>query len=290
MFQWQTEGIRRIGVAVYRVFEALDELVAIVEEARSVPMTAGCVVPRGDVLELLDDIKDSIPGELDDAQDVLDQRDSLVGNAREHAENVISKADSESEAVMGHARAEADRILSEAKAQADRMVDEAGAHGNQLVDEATAEAHRLSTSAAREFEAVTGRARAEAQRTIDSANNTYDKSVADGIAEQQRLVSEAEVVAASKSEAERIIDAAHAEADRLRGDCDIYVDEKLAQFEEILTGTLRSVNRGRHQLRTGAGMHDYVEYPRSVDEPPAPRGGSSSSRDVADEQGSRLAV
>ena len=37
---------------MYRVFEALDELSAIVEEARGVPMTAGCVVPRGDVLEL----------------------------------------------------------------------------------------------------------------------------------------------------------------------------------------------------------------------------------------------
>ena len=250
---------------MYRVFEALDELAAIVEEARSVPMTAGCVVPRGDVLELLDDIKDSIPGELDDAQDVLDERDALVGNAREHADTVIAKADSESDAVVSHARAEADRILSEAKAQADRMVDEASAHGTSLIEEATNEAHRLTTGAAREFESVTGRARAEAQRTIDSANNTYDKSVADGIAEQQRLVSETEVVAAAKSEAERIIDAAHAEADRMRGDCDVYVDEKLAQFEEILTGTLRSVNRGRHQLRTGAGMHDYVEYPRSVD-------------------------
>ena len=41
-------------MAVYRVFEALDELGAIVEEARGVPMTAGCVVPRGDVLELID--------------------------------------------------------------------------------------------------------------------------------------------------------------------------------------------------------------------------------------------
>ena len=87
-------------MAVYRVFEALDELVAIVEEARSVPMTAGCVVPRGDVLELLDDIKDSIPGELDDAQDVLDQRETLLGDAREHAETTIAKADSESEACL----------------------------------------------------------------------------------------------------------------------------------------------------------------------------------------------
>ena len=39
---------------MYRVFEALDELVTICEEARGVPMTTSCVVPRGDVLELLD--------------------------------------------------------------------------------------------------------------------------------------------------------------------------------------------------------------------------------------------
>ena len=38
---------------MYRVFEALDELSAIVEEARGVPMTAGCMVPRGDVLVFL---------------------------------------------------------------------------------------------------------------------------------------------------------------------------------------------------------------------------------------------
>ena len=52
---------------MYRVFEALDELGAILEEARSVPMTAGCLVPRGDVLELLDDIRDAFPADLDAA-------------------------------------------------------------------------------------------------------------------------------------------------------------------------------------------------------------------------------
>src|SRR4030081_2638330 len=76
--------------AVYRVFEALDELGAIVEEARGVPMTAGCVVPRGDVLELVDDIKDAIPGELADAQDVLDARDSMLGDAKSHADSMVS--------------------------------------------------------------------------------------------------------------------------------------------------------------------------------------------------------
>ena len=95
---------------------------------------------------------------------------------------------------------------------------------------------------------------------VESGNASYEKSVADGIAEQQRLVSETEVVAAAKSEADRIIDAAHAESDRLRGECDVYVDNKLADFEEVLTTTMRSVSRGRQQLRTGAGVHDYTDH------------------------------
>ena len=45
---------------------------------------------------------------------------------------------------------------------------------------------------------------------------------------------------------------------RLRGECDIYVDSKLAEFEDFLNGTIRSVGRGRHQLRTAAGTHDYM--------------------------------
>ena len=77
---------------MYRVFEALDELGAIVEEARGVPMTAGCMVPRGDVLELLDDIKDAIPGELDDAQDVLDARDGMLREAKQRDEQVAGIA------------------------------------------------------------------------------------------------------------------------------------------------------------------------------------------------------
>ncbi len=75
--------------AVYRVFEALDELVTIVEEARGVPMTASCVVPRGDLLDLLDDVRDALPGEVDDAQDVLDHRDQMLNEARASADKTL---------------------------------------------------------------------------------------------------------------------------------------------------------------------------------------------------------
>lgn len=116
----------------------------------------------------------------------------------------------------------------------------------------------MAAAAKREYDASTGRAKAEADRLIESGNLSYEKAVQEGIKEQQRLVSQTEIVATATAEATRLIDAAHAEADRLRGECDIYVDSKLAEFEEFLNGTLRSVGRGRHQLRTTAGTHDYA--------------------------------
>src|SRR6516164_6056383 len=165
---------RQEGMAVYRVFEALDELGAIVEEARGVPMTSGCVVPRGDVLELIDDIKDAIPGELDDAQDVLDARDSMLQDAKAHAESMVSSATTESESMLNHARAEADRLLSDAKAQADRMVSEARQHSERTVGEAREESIRIATAAKREYEASISRAQAECDRLIENGNISYE--------------------------------------------------------------------------------------------------------------------
>ncbi|MDN6130854.1 MAG: DivIVA domain-containing protein, partial [Corynebacterium casei] len=46
---------------------------------------------------------------------------------------------------------------------------------------------------------------------------------------------------------------AHSESNRLRNECDEFVDSKLGEFEESLTGILRTVNSDRAALRRGAG-------------------------------------
>lgn len=214
---------------MYRVFEALDELVTIVEEARGVPMTSGCVVPRGDVLELLDEIRDAIPSDLDDAQDVLDKRDELIGKAEHDAEAGISKARADAERVLEEARTRAERIVADARGEAERTV-EAGRQ---------------------EYEKVVARAHAEADRMIDAGRERYERSVEEGRAEQERLVTQTEVVQAARDESARIVDEAHTDADRLRAECDAYVDGKLAEFEDLLSHTLRTVGKGRSRLRGG---------------------------------------
>ena len=143
---------------MYRVFESLDALVSVVEEARGLPMTSNCVVPRGDVLELLDDVREALPGELDDAQDVLDHRDKLVEDAAEEAARSTEVA-----------QVEADRLLAEAREQA-----------QQMIAEAEHEAERTVGRGRREYAELTERSDAEAQRMAEAGRQDYERSVAEG--------------------------------------------------------------------------------------------------------------
>ncbi len=223
---------------MYKVFEAIDELVTILEEARGVPMTSGCVVPRGDVLELLDEVRDALPAEIDDAQDVLDRKGEIIGAAEHQAEAAVSRANLEAETAVAEARAEAERLVAEAAAHADR-----------LVAEARAEADRAVAAGHAEYESLVGRSQSEADRMIQAGRESYERSVEEGRFEQGRLVSQTEVVRAAHAESARVLDATADEAARQRAECDAYVDGKLAEFEDMLTHTLRTVAKGRTHLR-----------------------------------------
>lgn len=225
---------------MYRVFEALDQLVTIVEEARGLPMTASCVVPRGDVLDLLDDIRDAVPGEMDDAQDVLDHRDQTLAAAQAEAERLVGDAQNEAAAVMATAQAQADRTVRDATAQAEA-----------ILARAQADADRAVQAGQDQHDSLVDRGRGEADRLVAAGRASYEKSVADGEAEQARLVGTTEVTRAAHAESAKVLDAAQDEADRLRDECDRYVDERLAELEDLLTKTLRTVGRGRSALRTG---------------------------------------
>lgn len=68
------------------------------------------------------------------------------------------------------------------------------------------------------------------------------------------MVSESEVVRRSNDEAHRIVETAHTESNRLRTECDEFVDSKLGEFESTLSGLLRTVNSDRQALHRGAGV------------------------------------
>ena len=70
------------------VHDKLDELIAIVENARSMPMSASCMVNRGEVLGLLEEVRALLPEELRHAQLLLADRETVVDEGRREAERI----------------------------------------------------------------------------------------------------------------------------------------------------------------------------------------------------------
>ena len=104
--------------------EKLSAAITLIEEARRVPLSASCVVHRGEILDILDEAKTSLPKDLDEAQHILAKRDSLIEEARVSSDALIASAREEvarmveQTAIVQSARTEAQRILDEARDEA----------------------------------------------------------------------------------------------------------------------------------------------------------------------------
>ncbi len=101
--------------------EKLTTAITIVEEARGVPLSASCVVHRGEMLELLEDARAVLPSDLASAEDILAQRDQIIEEGRASAEAMIATAREdvarmvEQTSIVQAARDEAKRILDDAR-------------------------------------------------------------------------------------------------------------------------------------------------------------------------------
>ena len=111
---------------------------------------------------------------------------------------------------------------------------------------------------------------ADRDRLLEQARVEAERLVQSGREEQARLVEATAVYTRAQAEADRMLDQAHAEAEAMRLQTEDYVDAKLANFENVLSTTLTTVQRGRERL-SGRPLHDQL---RSVDlDEPAPSRG-----------------
>src|SRR5215210_7165389 len=77
----------------------LDELEAIVQDASRVPMRRGrAVVDRADLLVMLDELRESLPGELSEAEAIRRECAEVVAAAEEEAHRIVEDAHERAEA------------------------------------------------------------------------------------------------------------------------------------------------------------------------------------------------
>ncbi len=202
------------------VQKKLDEIVAVVSGARSMPMSASCVVNRAELLSLLEEVRAALPGSLAEARELIGDREQMVEQARQEAERIIEGAHAQRGSLISdtevarRSQAEADRILTDAQREA---------------EEVRAEADDYVDSKLANFEVVL-------TKTLGSVGRGREKLLGTGPGTDE-----------NGYEDEDAPERSH-DPETLRRDADAYVDAKLGAFEAVLAKTLEAVGRGREKL------------------------------------------
>ncbi len=95
----------------------------------------------------------------------------------------------------------------------------------------------------------------ERERLLTEAHEKAAFIVDQAREERNRMLQRSEIVQAAEQEAKRVVMDARAQAEKLAHDADDYVDAKLANFEIIMNKMLRTVAKGRDQLRRKMEAH-----------------------------------
>jgi vacuolar-type H+-ATPase subunit H len=202
------------------VQKKLDEIVSAVSGARSMPMSASCVVNRADLLAMLEEVRAALPDSLAQAQELIGGREQMVEQARQEAQRIIEGAHAERGSLISgtevarRSQAEADRILAEARQEA---------------EEIRAEADEYVDSKLANFEVVL-------TKTLGSVGRGREKLLGTGPGTDEQGYEDEDAPERSH------------DPETQRRSADEYVDVKLGAFEAVLAKTLEAVGRGRQKL------------------------------------------
>jgi hypothetical protein len=146
----------------------LAEIRRVVEQARSMPMSASAVVNRAEMLEMLDELAAEMDHAFSEADRLQRQRDEVVDEGRREAERIIGDASNERDRLVSDtevfriAQRHADELLAEARHDAEGLRKET----DDYVDEKLA---TFEITLERTIEAVKrGRERLAGRSALDS--------------------------------------------------------------------------------------------------------------------------
>ena len=107
------------------VQKLLDMLFGMIDEAKGATFSSEkCVINRDEALDLLDEIRNKLPGELTKAQELMKSKEQYVDKANHEVRRMLDQAQDEAKRLREQAQAEAKRMLEKAQEDATTIVSE----------------------------------------------------------------------------------------------------------------------------------------------------------------------
>ncbi len=150
------------------ILHLVDRLEELFNASHAIPLTRQVVMDEGRILDLIDQMRVSIPEEVKKAQELLARRDRILAQAQEEATRTLNLAREKSDQLV-----ERDTVVQSAKVKADQIVKEANQEAEEIRREADAYVVR-----------TLGRLQIELERLLNQVNNGI-QIVEDGLQAQR---------------------------------------------------------------------------------------------------------
>ena len=124
------------------VTDTLKKLEDLVADASHFPFTDKALVNDDEIVHLVEELRTDLPKELNNAAQIVVEKDSILGTAQEEAKNIVESAQARANQIL-----EESEIVIQAKERARAIVQQTQEQARELMEQTQASAARLQSDA-----------------------------------------------------------------------------------------------------------------------------------------------
>ena len=120
----------------------VDRLDNLIASSHRMPLVNQILIKEGDILNIVDQMRTSIPDEIKQARRIIQEKERILAQAQADATTLLTRAREETERAMNRegllraAEARSQELVRQAEEQAHSVTEQAEEHGEQLKNEA----------------------------------------------------------------------------------------------------------------------------------------------------------
>jgi len=120
----------------------VDRLENLIASSRRMPLVNQILIKEGDILNIVDQMRTSIPDEIKQARRIIQEKERILAQAQADATTLLARAREETERAMNRegllraAEARSQELVRQAEEQVHSVIERAEEHGEQLKNEA----------------------------------------------------------------------------------------------------------------------------------------------------------
>ncbi len=158
------------GEVAGNVLHLIDRLESLVAEGLRIPLTGRAVIDEREFMDIIDQLRASLPEELRQARRITQERERLLAEGRAEAERIVNMAQEQAAFLLQDTE-----LSKSAERRAQMIVADAQRQAAELLEQARAQAEALTSEAARQAEEARSGADAYARDVLSNLEHELNR-------------------------------------------------------------------------------------------------------------------